>query len=648
LLNGNQQLRGWAIPAAVFLVLALAWSWPLPLHLTNRIAHDPGDPLLLTYLIWWNAHAVPLTSAYWNAPYFWPMRGSLLLTDHLAGLSPVTTPMQWLGAAPLTAYNLTLIASAWWCGLVTYALMRRLGGSILAAYVAGVAFAYAPYRASQLAHLQIYACWWLPAILLALHGFYGDRRARWLVLLAAAFTLQGLTNGYFLFFTPVLIACWLAWFTRGKELGAALRVVGALAVAGLCILPFLLEYRSVQGALHLRRSTSEMASYSAHLFSLLHATEELRFWHTTAAVTGETYLFPGVTALTLAIAGLVVGWRDSRLRFYLIAAGVMTWFCMGPGAGLHSLDALWHPFAWVAWLPGFSGLRVPSRFFMLAVLCLAVAAGLAFDAVSPRSRRGRAVLAVCVFAGLTYDGAIDGMWMVTPPQRLALHDRVAHLIALPFSDRSASLDAMYQSMTPGVSVVNGYGGYVPPHADVIAWALNREDASVLTELRRGVPLYVFVATTDQADEANRWNAFMDAQPDVERIGVEGGGRLYRLPPAPSTPDPRPGTPIAGATTSTDRDWMTLDLHRQELVRGVVIRLFTRLFMLRRNLTIQTSADGAHWTTLSDDRPGGAALRASLEDPVAIPIRIDLDDVEARYVRLNAPDLRSEAVTVLGQ
>ena len=68
---------------------------------------------------------------------------------------------------------------------------------------------------------------------------------------------------------PVLIACWLAWFTRGKELGAALRVVGALAVAGLCILPFLLEYRSVQGALHLRRSTSEMASYSAHLFSLL-------------------------------------------------------------------------------------------------------------------------------------------------------------------------------------------------------------------------------------------------------------------------------------------------------------------------------------------------------------------------------------------
>jgi len=98
------------MPAAVFLLLALALSWPLPLHLANRFTHDPGDPLLVTYLIWWNAHAVPLTQTWWNAPFYAPLPDALALTEHLAGLSPVTTPLQWLGASPLLAYNLVLVA----------------------------------------------------------------------------------------------------------------------------------------------------------------------------------------------------------------------------------------------------------------------------------------------------------------------------------------------------------------------------------------------------------------------------------------------------------------------------------------------------------------------------------------------------------
>src|SRR5207302_6694492 len=95
-------------PAVVYLVLAIAWSWPLPLYLARRFTHDPGDPLLNTYLIWWNAHAVPFTAAYWNAPFYWPMRDTLALSEHLAGLSPITTPVQLLGGSPLLAYNLLL------------------------------------------------------------------------------------------------------------------------------------------------------------------------------------------------------------------------------------------------------------------------------------------------------------------------------------------------------------------------------------------------------------------------------------------------------------------------------------------------------------------------------------------------------------
>ena len=93
-------LARWA-PAAAYLILAAAWSWPLPLHAATRFAHDPGDPLLNTFILWWNAHVIPLSRAMWNAPYYWPMRDALALTEHEAGIGVIASPLQWLGGSPL-------------------------------------------------------------------------------------------------------------------------------------------------------------------------------------------------------------------------------------------------------------------------------------------------------------------------------------------------------------------------------------------------------------------------------------------------------------------------------------------------------------------------------------------------------------------
>ena len=121
----------WLLALAGYTSLTLLFTWPLACHLATVVPHDVGDPLLTTWILWWNAQAVPLTSAWWNAPYYYPLTDTLALTEHLAGLSPVTTPIQWLGGSPLLAYNLVLIASTWWSGLATHALVRRLTSSIV-------------------------------------------------------------------------------------------------------------------------------------------------------------------------------------------------------------------------------------------------------------------------------------------------------------------------------------------------------------------------------------------------------------------------------------------------------------------------------------------------------------------------------------
>ena len=103
--------------------------------------------------------------------------------------------------------------------------------------------------------------------------------------------------------------------------------------------------------------------------------------------------------------------------------------CFGPADDARSAAVLWHPYSWLASLPGFSGLRVPTRMYMLAVLCLAAAAGIAFAHLRQRVRWPNALAAI-VLAGLVTDGAIAGMPLGTPGQ-LALEARNARCSRCP-------------------------------------------------------------------------------------------------------------------------------------------------------------------------------------------------------------------------
>jgi hypothetical protein len=631
--------RQFIVPA-VYLFVALVWTWPLAVHLGNRFTHDPGDPLLVTYLLWWNAHAVPFTQGWWNAPFFRPLPDALALTEHFAGLWPFAAPIQLLGASPLVAYNLILIASIWWSAWGTHALVRRLRGSTAASFCAGLAFAFAPYRTSQMGHLQMYACWWLPLLFLGLHAYMETGRRPWLLMFAAAWLLQTLTNGYFILFLPVVLAAWLLCFTPWRSHARrALSIAVVWALASIPLVPVLLEYRRVQTHLGLFRNRSDMIFYSATWPSFLSATPLLRFWHTPSPATTEVYLFPGVTALALLIVGAGACLRSRAFLFYAIGAVVLALLCLGPAREPLSFAVLWHPYEALARLPGYNGIRVPARFFMIGALFLAVASGLAFEYLAPRVRRGR-VLAVLVFAGLFIDGAIDHMPLGIPPGQLGISEPGAQVISLPFEDSYLTLRTMYQAMTHGMPVINGYAGYVPPHAAVIRWALRRQDASVLRELQRGHPLYVIVSSPE---EGVLWSRFVSSQPGAELLGVNGGGTVFRLPATPFARPVVPGAPIA-ASEAADRYAITLSFGSSHAVRVVDIRTRGHFLDLPTRVQIEASTDGVNWTRVFDEGPGGAALAGALAEPREIPLRVVLPDVTARYLRVNVPRLGRGAVT----
>lgn len=645
-------------PAALglFLLLAVAWTWPLAANLSLRIPHDPGDPTLSTWILWWNAHSVPFTERWWNPPVFYPMPGALALSEHLAGIAIVTTPLQWAGASPLAAYNIAFILSFGLSGFFAFLLGRRLTGSALAGFCAGLAFGFAPYRASQLSHLQVLTSQWMPLALLAMHAHVEEGRRRWLVVFAGAWLIQALSNGYFLLFFPVLIALWLAWFVDWRT--APRRGLALLATwigSSILLVPALLHYARVHRALGLTRTPGEMQRFSAKLDSLVHAGGMLKFWPSLPAQTQEEFLFPGITAVALVIAAAVaaMAWRRrapaarSPLLFYSVATIIMWALALGPAPEGSSVLGLLRPYTVLTYLPGFDGLRAPARFAMLAVLCLALASSLAFRRLAPSRCVARWAFAAVIVAGLSIDGWMRAMPLAPPPGRVILPEAPHSVVVeLPVDEGIVSTAAMYRAMSHGRPLINGYSGYTPPHYSILSLALRRHDPSVLPELARGRPLVI--AINERYDQDGAFRRLVEGLPGVQRQGLSSAGALFVLPAGALARVAPTGEALPMSVVEHEREHAQIDLGSQRTVRTVAFPLRWHYAELAERLVIETSIDGATWTTAWEEWTGGLALAGALENALENPVRITLPDVTARYIRVHpAPRWMTRELKVFG-
>jgi hypothetical protein len=646
-----------------FLVLAIVWTWPLARHLSSRIPHDPGDPIFNIWVLWWNAHAVPFTERWWNPPMFFPMRGALALSEHLAGIGLITTPLQLLHASPLAAYNIALILSFALSGFFTFFLVRRLippqcdeAIRNVSALSAALAYGYGPYRAGQLAHLQVLTSQWMPLALLSMHAYMEEGHARWLACFAAAWIVQALSNGYYLLYFPVLIALWLVWFVDWRRSGSpGIALIGTFGGASLLLVPILIKYVAVQRGLRLVRTPGEMALFSARPGSFLNASGMLAFWPSSPTLTTEEFLFPGLTPIVLVTLGaLSVVWtrqrspdahsrdRSTRSAFGFYAAAAVLMWALALGPATPDSVAWLRPYTLLTYLPGFDGLRVPARFAMLATLCVAVAAGVAFAMIAPRTRNLLWLAGIIAIVGLFADGWMRAMPLLPPPGRTVLpvgaHSAV---LELPPDEGAVDVAAMYRQTQHGLPIINGYSGHTPPHYVILSLALRRGDPSVITELARGRSLVILVK--QMFDPGGGMETLVRELPGIESHGGSSGGQIYVLPALPARRVAPDGETWTAMVREAERDTIEFDFGQPRVVRTIAFPLRWHYREIDRRMAIQGSIDGQAWSGLWEDWTGGPALAAALIDPLEVPVRITVPDVTTRYLRVHPapPWLRQE-------
>jgi len=575
------------IATALYLLAAVVVTWPLAAVMHREIAWDMGDPLFNSWVLMWTGGQVlaflsgdvSALNRFWDGNIFHPETLTVAYSEHLVPQMVQALPVLAATDNVVLAYNLLFLSTFVLSGLGMFLLVRSLTGSATAGFIAGLAFAFAPYRLAQFSHLQVLSAQWMPFVLYGFRRYFDTGRLAPLAGGTAALVLQNLSCGYYLLFFAPFVALYVIYemASRGRlrdwRMWRTWVVAGVIALA--CTYPFLDPYFDVRKSGDVGvRDAGEIIMFSADTHAFVTPSGWSWLWRDAAwgMPRPEGEGFPGVSIALLALIGVGVGvwravregrqgatavlapWRQiaiglitlltvahviavlvflitgglpipfdgawaihrnadgvllrtlgllvllvivspgvrrvlrgvphSLFGFFVLAAILAALLSLGPqiSAAGHLIGT--GPYAWfVAFVPGFDGVRVPARFLMLVALFLAGLVGYGAAALlqwRPRIATGALVVVGAMILLESWAGpfqtntrlAADG-YEVTPRDLRVAHDlppiykvlrddpEPVILVEFPFGSPAWDLHSVFYAGYHRRPLVNGYSGFFP-------------------------------------------------------------------------------------------------------------------------------------------------------------------------------------------
>ena len=314
------------------------------------------------------------------------------LTDYAnANANPNPNP----NPNPIVAFNTVLLVAFVLTGVATFVLAYDLTGDRLASILAGVLFAFAPYRFAHIPQLQLQLAFGIPLSLLFIRRLVmntantantastsstSGTSARYAAVgfaLSAALTFG--SSVYYAVFVatvaPLVALTEIYWLPRRRRLAAIGRLFLAGVGAIVLTLPLALPYLDkLQGGTV--RSLEAASSFSAGVTEYVSSFSRVHAFLPKAAEP----LFPGFVALGLAAAALIGASREGTRKWCWALVGV-TGVALSAGPALGLFSFLYHIAA------PYRALRVPSRAGVLLLLAVAVLAACGLTLIRKKAFR---------------------------------------------------------------------------------------------------------------------------------------------------------------------------------------------------------------------------------------------------------------------
>jgi dolichyl-phosphate beta-glucosyltransferase len=466
--------------AALYLALALAFTWPAPLTLASRPLGGSTDTHQNLWNIWWMRRALETGADPWRTDMLHHPVGAGL---HLHTLSPLNALAGAALAPPLPlplAYNLLITAHLVLAGLAAAALAREVTRDRGASAFAGAAYTFSAYHVGHAGHVNLFATELLPLVLLGALRWRRGPPLRAGLATAAAIAVAGLLDWYGFLFAGAVAAAAMAWLAArdptvrtGAHAGAAAL---ALALPPLALSPLIVAMLAAARAP--MQAGHAPADFSADLLSFLVPGHNSAWgphfapiWKRFSTVEFELTTFLGVATPALALLGLRrregEDERTAAARGALAVVGALgLLLCLGPVlqvAGIRTQVSL--PYAWM--VEAFPPLRVagvPIRFAILADLALAGLAAIGLARLLARwPRRRLALVSAAVALRLLEQAALP--FPTTHAEVPALYRTIAadprRTAVLDLATREEESVVLLHQTLHGHPVVGGYLARVP-------------------------------------------------------------------------------------------------------------------------------------------------------------------------------------------
>ena len=383
-------------------VVTIVMTWPLIRQLNSHLP-GPGDDLLVHY---WNGWWIKQVLMHGGNPYhtdliFYPQGVSLVYHNISWANIALWLPLERM-VGGITAFNLVYMLNLTLCGVGMYALVHYLTNSTGAAFIAGLIYAFWPYRIFEVDHPNLIVTQWLPLFLLYLiRVVREERKIRHAVIAAIFLILTGYARWQLLVFAAIvagLYALYSLWFERQHwnsrvVVAFAIAVVISVAVMAPPLYPIMQDQLAGghPGALFVGTKVPKQTDLLAyvvpphnHLFGGLfkglgYAAAFERAWYSNA------YL--GCVVVLLIIAGAS---KAGRMVWFWAGLALVTWLlALGPALRFNGLiyPNVSLPYTWVENLLPIRMMRAPRRFNILLALPIAAMAGYGVLVLRDRMRR---------------------------------------------------------------------------------------------------------------------------------------------------------------------------------------------------------------------------------------------------------------------
>jgi hypothetical protein len=522
-------------------------------------AHEADINLIMWILAWdWHALTTDPLSLY-QANIFYPARDVLAGSEHLLGHLPAFAPAYAISGNPVFAGQFNVLLCFALSGSAVYVLLRHWGTGVAAALFAGCLYTFASARLVMVGHPHLLAGYYLPLAIVFFDRCLREPRLRWALLFALCLFLQMACSYYLAYIASFALLGYGAGIACVSPRRLSLRgvvlagIAVALALAALAAIS--IPYLRIAGS-------GVIPEYSGDAIGIAgtgwwRAYLDRAFPDLTFSRFTPPRFYVGISVLVLGLAAFGRH-QCAATRGQGAAAGALgsavVCYLMGLGPAV-AFDGVRYslPYAWAMDIvPGFSSMRVPSRFGLFVPLGLACLAGLGLDQVMRRARRFgpvRWLLLAAIVAIVAWDLALFDRQFRAVPQAVGddlppIYRRLAGLprgplLELPlhgarayyFTGSIRESRRMLHSTYHWWPILNGQSGYAPPSYRVtsaIAQALP-EPAAVRVLARATGVRYILVHTAELSpEEVAHWQS----PPGMRRVIGEGRDFLFEIEERP--------------------------------------------------------------------------------------------------------------------